>query len=328
MEKIRLGNTGLYVSKDSFGCLPLQRMEKAEAVKLLRRAMDTGVNFYDTARVYTDSEEKIGEAFHGVRQEVLIATKTMSKNREGVKTDLAESLKQLKTDYIDLYQLHNPGFIPVPGGDDGIYDFLVDARQKGIIRYFGITNHALDIAEKAVYSGLYDTLQFPFSCLSSEKDEQLAALCKEKNVGFIAMKALSGGLIRNIEANYAYIHRFANVVPIWGIQKESEFEEFEAFIENPPVWNEKMQQAVLKEKEELSGEFCRGCGYCLPCPAGINIPIAARIKSFMRRAVLDGFMAQEVEKAKISIPNCTLCRTCETKCPYHLKPYELIQKQL
>ncbi|MGI5849381.1 MAG: aldo/keto reductase [Christensenellales bacterium] len=328
MQKARLGKSGLWVSRSSFGCLPIQRVELKEAVRLLCKAYDSGFNFFDTARIYTDSEEKLGCAFQNKRQSVFIATKTQAKNANSLWKDLEVSLKTLKTDYIDLYQLHNPSFVPLPGGEDGIYDALIDAKNKGLIRHIGITSHVLDVAKQAVRSGLYETLQFPFSCLSSKSDETLVKLCNQEDIGFIAMKALSGGLIKNIKANFCYLSSFENVVPIWGIQMESELEEFISLEKNPPAYNERIRLEVDKERKELSGEFCRGCGYCLPCPAKISIPMVARMDKFLSRGVVSQYTTPEWINKMVQIEDCILCEQCESKCPYQLKPYKLIKKQL
>ena len=197
MAKVTLGKTGITVEKNAFGALPVQRVSREEAVMLLRRAYEHGVEFFDTARYYTDSEEKLGEAFEGIREKVIIATKTGAADAQGFWKELQTSLKNLHTDYIDIYQFHNPDFCPRPGDGSGLYEAMLEAREKGMIRHIGITNHRLNIAREAVESGLYDTLQFPFSYLASEADLELVEKCRDANVGFIAMKALSGGLISN-----------------------------------------------------------------------------------------------------------------------------------
>ena len=168
MAKVVLGSTGITVEKNAFGALPIQRISKEEAVKLLRRAYDHGVTFYDTARYYTDSEEKLGEAFYGMREKVYIATKTGASDAEGFWKDLSVSLEKLQTDYIDLYQFHNPSFCPKPGDGSGLYEAMLEAKDKGMIRHIGITNHRLRVAEEAVESGLYETLQFPFCYLATD----------------------------------------------------------------------------------------------------------------------------------------------------------------
>lgn len=276
MTTVTLGRTGITVNKNGFGCLPIQRIGKEEAAFLLRKAYQNGIRFFDTARVYTDSEEKVGYALKDVRSEIILASKTPSKTPEGFWKDLETSLSLLQTDYLDIFQFHNPDFCPKPGDGTGLYECMAEAKKQGKIRFIGITNHRLPLATEAVESGLYDTLQFPFSYLASEKDKQLVNLCREKNVGFICMKGLSGGLITRSDAAYAFLNEFDNALPIWGIQRESELDEFLSYQENPPVMDEEMAALIAHDKQELAGEFCRGCGYCLPCAAGIDIPTAAR----------------------------------------------------
>ena len=194
MVQVTLGKTGITVEKNSFGALPIQRISKEDAVKLLRKAYNHGVTFFDTARFYTDSEEKVGEAFKGMREKVYIATKSGATTVEGFWKDLQTSLGNLQTDYIDIYQFHNPSFCPKPGDGTGLYEAMLEAKAKGIVRHIGITNHRLHVAKEAIESGLYETLQFPFCYLATEKDLEIVDACKEAGMGFIAMKALSGGL--------------------------------------------------------------------------------------------------------------------------------------
>ena len=234
MAKVTLGKTGITVEKNAFGALPIQRISRQEAVKLLRKAYDHGVTFFDTARWYTDSEEKVGEAFADMREKVYIATKTGATTVEGFWKDLETSLHNLQTDYIDIYQFHNPAFCPKPGDGTGLYEAMLEAKAQGKVRHIGITNHRLNVAAEAVESGLYETLQFPFCYLATEKDIELMQKTAETGMGFIAMKALSGGLITNSAAAYAFLAQYENVLPIWGVQRESELDEFLSYIENPP----------------------------------------------------------------------------------------------
>ena len=197
MTKMQLGSTGIEIEKNGFGCLPIQRISKEEATRLLRKAVDGGMNYFDTARAYSDSEEKLGYAFAGIRDKVVIATKTMAVTGEGMKKDLETSLKTLGTDYIDVYQFHNPAFCPKPGGEDGLYDAALEAKKQGKIRHIAITNHRLAVAREAIGSGLYALLQFPYSYLSGPQEQELVDSCAEKGMGFVAMKAMAGGLLNN-----------------------------------------------------------------------------------------------------------------------------------
>ncbi len=220
MSMVTLGSTGICVNKNGFGALPVQRVTKEDAVYLLRKAYDGGIRFFDTARAYSDSEEKLGAAFEGMREKVFISTKTMAKDVEGFWKDLETSLSLLKTDYIDIYQFHNPSFCPKPGDGTGLYEAMLEAKAQGKIRHIGITNHRMSVAEEIIESGLYETLQFPFCYLATDREKALVQGCKEKNIGFIAMKALSGGLITNSAAAYAFEDQYDNVLPIWGVERK------------------------------------------------------------------------------------------------------------
>ena len=326
MEYITLGKTGIRVNKNGFGALPIQRVDKSSAVSLARRAFHAGITFFDTARFYTDSEEKLGEAFEGIRDQVVIATKTGAECEADFWKDLETSLSLLKTDYIDLYQFHNPSFCPKPGDGTGLYEAMIKAKEQGKIRHIGITNHRLSVAEEAVASGLYETLQFPFCYLASERDIALTEQCKKADMGFIAMKALSGGLITNSAAAYAYLAQFENVLPIWGVQREAELEEFISYIDNPPVMTEEISAVIEHDRAELSGEFCRGCGYCMPCPAGIEINNCARMSLLLRRSPSELQLTQEVQEKMKKIESCLECGSCKGKCPYGLDTPALLKR--
>ncbi|SBW10160.1 conserved hypothetical protein [uncultured delta proteobacterium] len=326
MRTIRLGSTGLQVTGVSFGALPIQRISLDEAVRILRRALEAGVNFYDTAHVYSDSEEKMGVAFAGLRDNIIIATKSMSGTGAEVAKDIDTSLAKLKTDYIDVLQIHNPSTVPVPDDGTGRYEAMLAAKQAGKIRHIGLTNHRIERAEAAADSGLYEVIQYPFSLLSSLKEQDFARRCKDLDIGFIAMKALSGGLVRHIPAAYAFMRRFENVVPIWGIQRMEELEEFLALEANPPAWDATMQAQVEEERNALGKNFCRGCGYCLPCPVGIPIPMLARMRLFLERAVWRKEITPEAQAKNAKADECINCGDCASRCPYELDPAALVKE--
>ncbi len=325
MDTIRLGKTNLTVSKNGFGALPVQRVSMEEAAKLLRKAYDHGINYFDTARAYTDSEAKIGYALHDVRENIVISTKTTALKAEDFWKDLHTSLETLQTDYIDIYQFHNPSFYPKPGDGSGLYEAMVEAKAKGMIRHIGITNHRLALAEEAVLSGLYETLQFPFSYLASDKDLALVRLCEEKDVGFICMKALSGGLITHSDAAYAFLRRYP-VAPIWGIQREKELDEFLSYQDNPPELTDTLQAIIDHDRGELVGDFCRGCGYCMPCPAGIEINTCARMSLMIRRSPTAALLNEKSQAMMKKIEGCLHCGRCKTKCPYGLDTPTLLER--
>lgn len=328
MDKVILGKTGIEVNKNGFGALPIQRITKAEAVYILQKAFYNGINYFDTARAYTDSEEKIGAAFSYIRDKLIISTKTAAKTGEGLKKDLEESLRMLQTDYIDIYQFHNPDFCPRPGDGTGLYEAALEAKRQGKIRHIGITNHRIPLAKEAIESGLYETLQFPFSYLAAETDLELVDACKKADMGFIAMKALSGGLIQNSACAYAFMAQaqFEHVAPIWGIQRESELDEFLSYQVCPPSLTGGLKEVMEKDRKELSGDFCRGCGYCMPCPAGIEINNCARMGLLLRRSPQASWLSAEWQEKMKKIEECKHCGQCMKKCPYSLNTPELLAK--
>ncbi|NTV89018.1 MAG: aldo/keto reductase [Clostridiales bacterium] len=326
MELMKLGNTGITTPKNAFGALPIQRIDMEAAAVLLRKAYKNGFVFFDTARGYTDSEEKIGYALSDVRDRIYLATKTMTTNAEEFRSQLATSLRMLKTSYVDIYQFHNPQKCPKPGDGSGLYEAMLEAKDKGLIRHIGITNHRLEVALEAADSGLYETIQFHFNYLSDEREQRLVKLCEEKGIGFIAMKAMSGGLVTSSAAASAWLGQFENVLPIWGVQRESELDEFIAYNKTPPVLDEELLKVIEKDRRELRGEFCRGCGYCLPCPADIDIPVSARMSLMIRRAPTSVFLGKEWQEKMKRIDDCIHCNHCAGHCPYGLDTPRLLQE--
>nr|WP_294489549.1 aldo/keto reductase [uncultured Anaerosporobacter sp.] len=325
MSMVTLGKTGLTVNKNGFGALPIQRVSNEDAGKLLRKAYEHGITFYDTARFYTDSEAKIGESLSDVREKIYIATKTAATDAKTFWKDLNTSLSLLKTDYIDLYQFHNPSFCPKPGDGTGLYEAMLEAKEQGKIRHIGITNHRLSVAKEAIDSGLYETLQFPFNYLATKEELKLVSRCKENNIGFIAMKALSGGLITNSRAAYAYQDLYDHVLPIWGVQKETELDEFISYIDNPPTMTEEIKAVIEKDQKELASNFCRGCGYCMPCPVGIEINNCARMSLLLRRSPSELQLTKEVQEKMKRIEKCINCGRCSARCPYGLNTPKLLK---
>lgn len=245
-----------------------------------------------------------------------------------MRKDLANSLSNLRTDYIDVYQFHNPSFCPKPGDGSGLYEAALEAKKEGKIRHIGITNHRLAVAQEAINSGLYETLQFPFCYLATEKEEALVEGCRQADMGFIAMKALSGGLITNSAAAYAHAAQFENVLPIWGVQREKELDEFLSYIGQPPAMTDAIRSLIEKDRRELAGEFCRGCGYCMPCPAGIEINNCARMSLLLRRSPSQLQLTKEAQDKMMKIKDCLHCNQCKSKCPYGLDTPSLLAKNL
>ncbi len=339
MKTVTLGKTGITAVQNGFGALPVQRVSREEAVDILRRAYAGGMRYFDTARAYSDSEEKLGLAFgcptdaddsyvRPARDQIFIATKTAAKTPEGFWKDLETSLSLLRTDYIDVYQFHQMEQCYRPGDGTGMYECMLEAKAQGKIKHIGGTAHKIGIALEVVKSDLYETMQFPFSYLAGEKELELLAACKEHNVGFIAMKGLAGGLINRSDAAMAYMTQYDNVMPIWGIQKMSELEEWLSYMVKTPTMNEEITAFIEKEKEELSGDFCRGCGYCMPCTVGITINQCARISLMLRRAPSQGWLSEHWQEEMNKIENCIDCRVCTTRCPYELDTPALLRKNL
>ncbi|MHB9110883.1 MAG: aldo/keto reductase [Armatimonadota bacterium] len=326
MQYTTLGRTNLRVSRTAFGALPIQRVTLEEAAYLLRKAYDHDINFFDTARGYTDSEEKMGHALADVRAKIVIATKTGAKDAATLREHLETSLRNLRTDYIDVYQYHNPDRMFTPGDD--VHQAMLAAREEGKVRFIGITCHRLDIARQAAASGLYDTVQFPLSSISSKEDLQLIEDCKEHNVGLIGMKALSGGLITSARTSFAFLRQFENVVPIWGVQREWELDDVLALEANPPALDDEMWAAIEADRAALTEDFCRACGYCLPCPAKIPIPMAARMKLLLRRMPYQPYLTPEWQANMARIEDCTGCGHCTDHCPYGLDTPAMLRRNL
>jgi uncharacterized protein len=326
MSLVTLGSTGITVNKNGFGAIPIQRISQEAAVALLQKAYQNNIRFFDTARAYTDSEAKIGFALHAVRKDVYIASKTMAFSTAQFWADLDTTLCALQTDYLDLYQFHNPMACPKPGDGTGLYEAMLAAQSQGIIRHIGISSHRLPVAKDAVQSGLYATVQFPFSYLATDKEIDLVQQCCDLDIGFIAMKAFSGGLIKNSAAAYAFLNQdeFAHILPIWGIEQERELDEFIAYSANPPQLNAEQSAIIERDRRELSGDFCRGCGYCLPCPAGIEIPAAARMSLLIRRSSVAIFLSDFWKEKMSKVDNCNHCNHCKDHCPYGLNTPKLL----
>ena len=326
MKEITLA--GMTVPQNAFGALPMQRVSHEAAVKLVRRAFDGGMTFFDTARSYSDSEEKLGMAFGGDWSGKILATKTHARTPEDFWAHLETSLRLLKTDCIDIYQFHCVPQCYRPNDGTGMYECMLEAKAQGKIRHIGITTHKIGVAEEVVASGLYETLQFPFSYLSTPRELALAEACKKANMALIAMKALAGGLIHRSDAAFAFIAQYDNVLPIWGIQREHELDEWLRFFEEPAEMNEELTAYIEKERKELTGEFCRGCGYCMPCPVGIEINNCARMSLMLRRAPSEDWLTEAWQEKMAKIENCLNCGQCKSRCPYELNTPELLKRNL
>jgi len=321
LEKVRLGKTDILVSRLGFGGIPIQRLNEDEAVAVVKKCLDLGITFLDTANAYTTSEERIGKAVAGRREGLVIATKSLSRKREGVEKHLKLSLERLKVEYIDLYQFHGISdfnSLDMVLDPSGPIDVVEKARDMGLVKHIGITSHQMDVAKKAVASGRFETIMFPLNFVTSEAADELLPLCREHDVGFIAMKPLAGGMIFNAKVAFKYLLQFPDIVTIPGIEKVSEIEEIVQVSEGPQKMTAAELEEMQKLKQELGTRFCHRCDYCQPCQESIAISTVMMYPSLARRLppehLFSGFWGQIVEKAA----GCTQCGECEERCPYHL----------
>ncbi|MBP3210903.1 MAG: aldo/keto reductase [Oscillospiraceae bacterium] len=328
MRTLPLGKTGLTVTRPAMGCLPIQRCSEDEAVSILQKAYEGGIRYFDTANAYTDSEKKIGLALSDVRESIVISTKSAGTDKNTVLSHIENSLKMMKTDYIDLFQFHQVQSVPDPDDPEGAYAGALEAKRRGWIRHIGFTSHRVDVAEQCIASGNFETCQFPFSYISGERDLALADKCREAGMGFIAMKGLAGGLLTNARACHAFMNCYDNVVPIWGIQKPEELEEWLAVAKEDPVLDDELNSVIRKDREELAGTFCRSCGYCMPCTVGIEIRNCARMNMLLRRSPWQQYMTDEWYAKMQKINDCINCRKCVSKCPYGLDQPSLLKYML
>ncbi len=328
IRTLPLGKTGLTVTRPAMGCLPIQRCSEDEAVSILQKAYEGGIRYFDTANAYTDSEKKIGLALSDVRENIVISTKSAGTDKNTVLSHIENSLKMMKTDYIDLFQFHQVQSVPDPDDPEGAYAGALEAKRRGWIRHIGFTSHRVDVAEQCIASGNFETCQFPFSYISGERDLALADKCREAGMGFIAMKGLAGGLLTNARACHAFMNCYDNVVPIWGIQKPEELEEWLAVAKEDPVLDDELNSVIRKDREELAGTFCRSCGYCMPCTVGIEIRNCARMNMLLRRSPWQQYMTDEWYAKMQKINDCINCRKCVSKCPYGLDQPSLLKYML
>jgi len=324
VEKIRLGKTNLMVTRSAFGALPVQRLSKEAGAALLYRAYENGINLFDTANGYTDSEEKIGMALSTVRKDVFIATKTAMATPDVFWKNLELSLVRMKTDYIDIYQYHNPSKLP----DEAMRACMEKAKEQGMIHHIGVSAHRLDVAINEAESGFYETVQYPLSALSSEQEIEFVKRCETMDIGILAMKAMAGGLLTSAALSMAFLRSYTHVVPIWGFQRDSELDEVLALEQNVPALDTAMLERIEADRVQLSGDFCRGCGYCQPCPAEIQIEICARMPLMLRRAPVPSFTTDTWKAEMKKISNCVECGSCKTRCPYELDTPRLLKEAL
>ena len=331
MKTIRLGKTGLEVSRIGFGGIPIQRLAEDEAIKVVQRCLDLGVTFLDTANGYSTSEERIGKAIAGRREQVVIATKTGARDRATAQEHLELSLKRLDTDYIDLWQFHNVSTFEAYEqvlAPNGAMEAAQEALRAGKIRHIGISSHSMDVALKAVPSGHFETIQFPFNFVTNEAATELIPLAQEHDVGFIAMKPMAGGLLDNAVLAIKYLLRFDNVLPDPGIERIEEIEEIVGIVQGPWELTPQEWQDIERIRAQVGTRFCRRCGYCQPCPQGVSIVLIMNLRSFWKRLPAERFSTGWIAGALESAENCIECGECEEKCPYHLPIREMIVENM
>ena len=330
MKTVRLGKTGLEVSRVGMGGIPIQRPPMDEAVKVIQRALDLGVNFIDTSVAYGDSEIRIGKGVAGRRDEVVLATKGSWRDKDAARDCIGRSLKRLSTDYIDIWQFHNIGTFEVyeqvlaPGG---AIEAAQEALEEGKIRHIGMSTHNLDVALKAVTSRYFETIQFPFNFISNEAVDELLPLARKHDVGFIGMKPIAGGTIQDANLAIKYLLQYDNVVPDPGIEKVEEIEEIVDIVNGSWELTSDELRRIEEIRTELGTRFCRQCLYCMPCPNGVNIWMLMITQGMHRLWPLDTFL-EWMEKPIESGRNCVQCGECEEKCPYHLPIREMIVENM
>ena len=320
MEYRVLGKTGLRVSKMGFGGIPIQRIDREGTKKLLQEMAEKGVNYIDTARGYTVSEEYIGYGMEGIRDQFVLATKSMSRTKEAMALDVETSLRNLRTDYIDLYQIHNPSMEQLEQvmGEDGALEALIEARAAGKIGHIGITAHSTAVFEKALELEWVETVMFPYNIVESQ-GEKLIRRCAEKDIGFIAMKPLAGGAIENPTLALRYVCSNPDMtVVIPGMAEMSELETNIAACENTAPLSGEEQEQIENVRKLLGTDFCRRCNYCAPCTVGIDIPSVFLFAGYLQRYNLAEWGKSRYSTLKVKASACIECGECETRCPYHL----------
>jgi predicted aldo/keto reductase-like oxidoreductase len=321
----------LQVSRIGFGGIPIQRLSEPEAIRVVQRCLALGITFLDTAHGYTTSEERIGKALAGRREEVIVATKTPARDRATALEHLALSLKRLDIEVVDLWQLHNVSTFETYEevlGPGGALEAAQQALEAGQVRHIGISSHSMDVALEAVASGHFQTVQFPFNFVSSEPAGQLLPLAREYDVGFIAMKPLGGGLLSDANLCIKYLLQFDNVVPDPGIERIHEIEEIAGIVAGPWALSAEEWQAIEGIRAEVGTRFCRRCGYCEPCPQGVRISVLMNIRSFWKRMPASTLAGDWFAEAVDCARDCIECGECEEKCPYQLPIREMLVESI
>jgi predicted aldo/keto reductase-like oxidoreductase len=326
-----LGKTGASVSQIGFGGIPMQRLTEEKGIALVRDILDLGITFIDTANAYSNSEERIGKALVGRRRQVFLATKTQKRDKSGAAEHIDLSLRRLQTDYIDLYQLHNiatPQAMAQVLGPEGAYEALAEAKAAGKIRHIGVSSHSPIIAKELIYSGHFETIQFPFNFISPEPGEDLLPLARERNMGFIAMKPLDGGTLERVDLAFKYLLQFPGVFPDPGIDDVQQMRQIISIAEGDLTLTPRDHADIETIRAEIGNRHCRRCQYCLPCPTGIRIPHVLTLPATLKRFSLERlFRPRNVEMIS-QAEQCTECAECEEKCPYRLPIREMLRESI
>lgn len=330
MQTRELGSTGMRISAIGFGGIPIIRLPFDEAVAVLHHAVERGITFFDTAHVYLDSEEKMGRAFAGMRDTLLIASKTQQRKAKEAMADLEMTLTRLRTDHIDLYQPHQvskPEELDALLGPDGAMEALSRAKEQGKIRHIGITSHSLDMARKLVATGLFATIQFPYNMVETAAALDLFPEAKAAGMGILVMKPFAGGMIDDGDLALRFVHRDPELVLLPGCDSIAQVDQAVDIVASESVWTADDEAKAEAYRQELGSRFCRRCGYCNPCPHGVNITPAMMYKVVAKRmspAKAVGFSGAAME----TVRNCVDCGTCEPRCPYHLPIPEMLREYL
>ena len=320
MEYVTLGKTGLKIARLGFGGIPIQRVNVAATKELVKTMAEVGVNYIDTARGYTVSEEYLGEALEGLRDHFVIATKSMSRTKQGMTADIDISLKNLRTDHIDVYQVHNPSMKDLDQviSPDGALEALKEAKAAGKIGHIGLTAHSLEVFEKALEQDWVETIMFPYNIVETQ-GEELIRKCAEKGIGFIAMKPLAGGAIEDATLALRFICANPDVtVVIPGMFEVQELDQNMAAAEDVSPLNEEEFMKMAEIRKQLGNNFCRRCNYCAPCSVGINIPGVFLMQGYLDRYGLGDWARSRYEAMPVKASACVECGACEPRCPYNL----------
>ena len=322
----KLGRTDLEVQRVGFGGIPIQRITQEETNLVIRELQNQGVNFIDSARGYTISEEYIGNAIEGSRENWILATKSMSRTYDGMMKDVEISLDNFKTEYIDLYQLHNVKFNEYDNifDKDMAYEALLECKRKGKIKNIGITSHSLDTIKKAVYSGKFDTIQFPYNIVEDQADE-IFREANKRNIGIIVMKPLAGGAITDATLAIKYIlsKEYIDIV-IPGMDSINQVIENTSVLKNLNL-TEEDNKNIEAIRNLLGNRFCRRCEYCMPCPVNINIPMNFLLEGYYTRYNLKDWAKERYKDLSVKPSECIKCGKCESKCPYDLPIREMLE---